>query len=84
VSFRVLAVASQWLVLQRIVLAAERDITARHFAWGYDRAGGPKVTAAELRFATGQIVRATVLRSSLWQVGASIPADIVLARCRPE
>jgi hypothetical protein len=73
-----------WLILQRIGLAAEADITTNCFKWGHDWMSGPKVAATPVSFVKGQIVRATVLWSPIWREGASISVNAVLERCWPE
>jgi hypothetical protein len=83
VSFTVISVERKWLIFQRIVLAANTDVSATCFNWGHDWMGGPKVAAAPVRFAKGQRVRATVLWSPMWRAGANIALDAVLERCRP-
>ena len=82
-SFKVVSVEPIWLILQRIVLAAEEDISAKCFKWGHDWMGGPRVAAMPVTFVKGQIVRATVLRSPIWHEGASLSVETVLERCRP-
>ena len=83
-SFKVVSVEPSWLILQRIVLAAEDDFTTKCIQWGHDWISGPKVAATPVSFVKGQIVRATVLWSPIWRVGASISAKAVLQRCWPE
>lgn len=82
-SFKVLSGEPSWLIFQRITLAAEENITEKSFKWGYDWMGGPRVAAMPATFVKGQIVRATVLWSPIWQEGASLSANSVLERCRP-